>query len=334
MANFLTTKKLADGIKEYIEDLVDDLGSDGKSTGLGIIRLGEDPSDVAYEKSIEKYAESVGINTFFYRVDKDIDEDDFIELIEDINEDEEIDGLLIFRPLPEQIDPDLIKEAVMPLKDIDGISGTSISLLYDTPMEVEDEIMPSWLGAGFPPCTAEACMLILDRYNIDPAGKKAVVIGRSNVIGKPISLMLLNRDATVTICHTKTEDLPSITKEADILVVSTGRPESIGEKYVSPGQTVIDVGIHVKPDGSMCGDVDFDAVEAIVENITPVPGGVGGLTTALLVKHVVDASLRFFIIENEIDLNDEGYDQGVPLEDSGLEIKGKVIKFNRPEDDN
>ncbi len=332
MANLLTTKQLANDIKGYIMDVADDLGSDGKPTGLGIIRLGSDPSDIAYEKSIEKYAEEVGINTFFYRVDKNIEEDDFIEMLEEINDDEEIDGILIFKPLPEQIDPDILKEAIMPFKDIDGISGTSIALLYGNAIEAEKEIMPSWLGAGFPPCTPEACMLILDQYNIDPAGKKAVVIGRSDVVGKPIAMMLLNRDATVTICHTKTENLADITKDADILIVSTGKPESIGETFVSPGQTVIDVGIHVKPDGKMCGDVKFDEVEPIVENITPVPGGVGGLTTALLVKHAVDAAMRFFIIENEIDLEEDGYDPRESL-DNGLEIKGKVINFNRPEDD-
>lgn len=333
MANLLTTKELAENIKEYIIDVSDDLAGDGKPTGLGIVRLGANPSDIAYERSIENYAESLGINTHFYRVDEDIEEDDFIELMEEINEDEEIDGVLVFRPLPEQIDEDLLKETLMPLKDIDGISGTSIALLYDTEVEPEDEIMPSWLGAGFPPCTPEACMLILDKYGIDPAGKNAVIIGRSNVVGKPISMMLLNRDATVTICHTKTKNLKKIAKEADILVVATGKPESIGEDYVSSGQTVIDVGIHMKPDGKMCGDVRFDEVEPIVENITPVPGGVGGLTTALLVKHAVDASMRFFIIENEIDFEEDEYDPSESLEGKELEIKGKVIKFNRPGDD-
>ena len=333
MARLLKTKELAEDIKHYIKDVRADLEGDGKTTGLGIVRVGNNPSDIAYEKSIGKYAEEVGIDTSFYEVEQDIDEDDLLELLEEINEDVDIDGILIFRPLPDQIDTDLIKEAVMPLKDIDGISGTSIALLYDTPMEAEDEIMPSWLGAGFPPCTPEACMLILDRYGIDVSGKKAVVIGRSDVIGKPISLMLLNRDATVTICHSKTQNLSEITKEADILVAATGKPESIGEEYVSPGQTVIDVGIHVKPDGKMCGDVNFDEVEPIVENITPVPGGVGGLTTALLVKHAVDASMRFFIIENDTEMEEDGYDPSESLDDSSMEIQGKVIKFNRPGDD-
>lgn len=333
MANLLLTNKLADDIKDYIIGIAGELRDDGKPTGLAIVRVGKNPSDIAYEKSIEKYAETVGINTYFYRVDEDIHEDEFLELIEEINDDEAVDGVLIFKPLPQQIDGDMLKEAVMPLKDIDGVSGSSMALLYDTPVETDEEIMPSWLGSGFPPCTAEACILILDSYGIDPTGKKAVVIGRSDVIGKPVSLMLLNRDATVTICHTKTKNLEDIAKEADILIVATGRKKSIGKDYVSPGQTVIDVGIHVDEDGSMCGDVDFDQVEPIVENITPVPGGVGGLTTALLLKHAVDASLRFFIIENEIEFEDEEYMTGEPIENSDMEIRGKVIKFNLPEDD-
>lgn len=332
MANLLLTKGIAESIKEYIIGVTDDLKQDGKFTGLGVIRLGDNPSDIAYEKSIERYAKSVGIETFFYREDEDMSEEEFVELIEEVNDDERIDGIMIFKPLPEQINEDLLKEVILPLKDIDGISGTSMSMLYDTPIETEEEIMPSWLGSGFPPCTAEACMLILDAYGIDPKGKNAVVIGRSNVIGKPISLMLLNRDATVTICHSKTQDLATITKNADILIVATGRKESVGAEYVSQGQTVIDVGIHVNDDGSMCGDVKFDEVEPIVENITPVPGGVGGLTTALLVKHVVDSSMRFFIIENEIEFEEfeDEYMTGDPI-DSNMEIKGKVIKFERPD---
>lgn len=335
MANLLKTNELANSIKEYIEGVSNELREDGKLTGLGIIRLGENPADVAYEKSIAKYADSVGIETFFYEEDANMSEDDFVELIEEVNENERIDGIMIFKPLPDHINEDMLKEIILPLKDIDGISGTSMSMLYDTPIQIEDDIMPSWLGSGFPPCTAEACMLILDAYDISPAGKRAVVIGRSNVIGKPISLMLLNRDATVTICHSKTENLAEITKEADILVVATGQKESIGADYVSEGQTVIDVGIHVNDDGSMCGDVKFDQVEPIVANITPVPGGVGGLTTALLVKHVVDSSMRFFIIDNEIDFDEleDVYMADDPL-DSDMEIHGKVIKFDPPNKDN
>lgn len=333
MANLLKTNGIAEDIKDYIIGVSGELAEDGKSCGLGIIRVGNSPSDIAYEKSIEKYAETVGLDTHLFRVDEDISEDEFVELIDDINDDDEIDGILIFRPLPEHIEEDIPKDLLNPLKDIDGITENSIASLYDIPMDTRDEdINPSWLGAGFPPCTAEACILILDRYGIDPAGKKVVVIGRSNVIGKPVSLMLLNRDATVTICHSKTNNLIEIAKEADILIAATGRPESIGKEYVSSGQTVIDVGIHVKDDGSMCGDVKFDEVEKIVENITPVPGGVGGLTTALLIKHVVDASIRLFIIENGLE-EEEEYLTGAPLENSDMEVRGKVIKLNMPGDD-
>lgn len=342
MANLLTTKELASEIKEYIIGMNSSLDADGKESALAIIRVGENPSDIAYEKSIEKYAESVGMNMHLIRVDEDIDEDDFLELIDETNEDEDMDGILIFRPLPQHLDDDIPRDRLNPLKDIDGITAVSEAGVYDIGLGPEEdtiddtveagEIIPSWLDMGFPPCTAEACMLILDKYGIDPAGKNAVVIGRSNVIGKPLALMLMHRDATVTICHSKTKDLEKIAKNADILVVATGQAESIGKEYVSSGQTVIDVGIHVKNDGTMCGDVKFDEVEPIVENITPVPGGVGGLTTALLVKHAVDASMRFFIIENEDMLGDE-YVVGQPLEDSDMEIRGKVIKFDRSGDD-
>jgi len=337
MAKILNTKKLADSIREYSSGLVEDLESDGKTTGLCVIRVGEEPSDIAYEKRIRDYSDSIGINTHFLRIAVEVVEDKLGELIDDVNSDMGIDGVLIFRPLPGQMDEDILKEIVMPFKDIDGVTSNSISMVTSTPMKTEEEIMPSWLGSGFPPCTAEACMMILDSYGIDPAGKRAVVVGRSEVIGKPIAFMLLNRDATVTICHSKTEDLEEITKDADILIVATGKPGSIGREHVSPGQTVIDVGIHVEPDGKICGDVDFDEVEPIVENITPVPGGVGGLTTALLIKHVVDASLRFMIIENEFEEDDEDedyYDPSKPIDDDGLEIRGKVIKFNQPKKDN
>lgn len=332
MAKILSTKGIAEDIKKYVIDMTGELREDGKEPGLGILRMGENPSDIAYENSINNYAESVGINTFIFEVDDDVEEEQLTELVEEINDDERIDGLLIFRPLPEHIDFDDIKNEIMPLKDIDGITDSSVGGLYNAVMEADDEIMASWLGTGFPPCTAEACMLILDRYGVDIKGKRAVVIGRSDVIGKPVSLMLLNRDATVTICHSKTENLKDITKEADILIVANGQPKSIGKEYVSPGQTVIDVGIHVNDDGSMCGDVDFEDVENIVHAITPVPGGVGGLTTALLIKHVVDAAMILFIIENEIEFEEEGMNTSQPLENSKMEVKGKVISFKRPED--
>ena len=343
MANLLRTGELASEIKEYIIGLNSGLAADGKESALAIIRVGENPSDIAYERSIEKYAESVSMNLQLIRVDEDIDEEEFLELLDETNEDEDIDGVLVFRPLPQHLDDDIPRDRLNPLKDVDGITAVSEAGVYDIglgPEEAEGiedieeigEIIPSWLDMGFPPCTAEACMLILRKYGIDPAGKTAVVIGRSNVIGKPVALMLMHKDATVTICHSKTQNLEEICRNADILVVATGKAESIGREYVSPGQTVLDVGIHVKEDGTMCGDVKFDEVEPVVANITPVPGGVGGLTTALLVKHAVDASMRFFIIENEDMLGDE-YVVGQPLEESGMEIRGKVIKFDRSGDD-
>jgi methylenetetrahydrofolate dehydrogenase (NADP+)/methenyltetrahydrofolate cyclohydrolase len=186
----------------------------------------------------------------------------------------------MLRPLPKHIDDQRAREALLPEKDIDGITDGSLAGVF------------TGTKRGFPPCTAQACMEILDYYGIDPAGKTAVVIGRSLVIGKPVAMMLLQKHATVTICHTRTKDMPSVTRRAEILIVAAGRAGVVGAEYVSAGQTVLDVGINFNAEGKMVGDADFAAVEPIVGAITPVPGGVGTVTTSVLMAHVVEAAKR------------------------------------------
>ena len=203
-----------------------------------------------------------------------------MDTIRQVNEDAGIHGVLIFRPLPKHLDEEAVIRALDPEKDVDGITDGSMVGVF------------AGREQGFPPCTPQACMEILDHYQIDCTGKKAVVVGRSLVVGKPAAMMLLKKNATVTICHTRTKDMPAVVKEADIVIVAAGRAGVVDDRYVSPGQIVIDVGINVNEQGKLCGDVAYDKVEPVVEAITPVPGGVGSVTTSVLVGHVVEAAMR------------------------------------------
>ena len=186
----------------------------------------------------------------------------------------------MFRPLPKHLDEEAACQALDPEKDVDGITDGSMVGVFTGQKK------------GFPPCTPQACMEILDHYGIDCAGKKAVVIGRSLVVGKPAAMMLIKKNATVTVCHTKTVDMPAVCREADILIVAAGRAGVVDKPYFAPGQVVIDVGINVNAEGKLCGDVKFEDAEPIVGAITPVPGGVGSVTTSVLVGHVVEAAMR------------------------------------------
>ena len=201
-------------------------------------------------------------------------------MINEVNKDDAIHGVLMFRPLPKHINQKVVENALAAEKDVDCQTDASLGGVF-TGQKV-----------GFPPCTPQPCMEILDHYGIDCTGKKAVVIGRSLVVGKPAAMMLIQKNATVTVCHTRTVDMPSVTREADIVIVAAGRAGVVGAEYVSEGQTVIDVGINVNAEGKLCGDCDYAAVEPIVDAITPVPGGVGSVTTSVLVGHVVEAAMR------------------------------------------
>ena len=205
---------------------------------------------------------------------------ELLDCVRALNEDGSVHGVLILRPLPPHIDDRAVCRALAPEKDVDGITEYSMAGLY------------SCKKVGFAPCTAEACIDMLDHYGVELAGKRAVVVGRSFVVGKPVAMMLLERDATVTVCHTKTKNLAALCREAEILVVAIGHGKMIGREYLSPGQVIVDIGINFDENGKMCGDVDYEAASETAKAVTPVPGGIGKVTTAVLAKHVVEACSR------------------------------------------
>ena len=280
MAQLLKGAEVVSALNERIKADVSALVSRGVLPTLAILRVGEKPDDLAYERGAIKRAETVGVAIKQIVLPETVSQESLLAEIERINADGTIHGCLMLRPLPKHIDDLRAREALLPEKDIDGITEGSLAGVF------------SGTKRGFPPCTAQACMEILSYYGIDPAGKRAVVIGRSLVIGKPVAMMLLQKNATVTICHTKTKDMSSETRRAEILIVAAGRAGVVGAEYVSAGQTVLDVGINFDASGKMTGDADFAAVEPIVGAITPVPGGVGTVTTSVLMAHVVEAAKR------------------------------------------
>ena len=265
-------------IKEQVLAMNGKLG--GYVPTAAIVRIGERPDDLSYERNVMKRIAAYGMETKSYVYPADITEEEFFAEFQKINDDEKIDGILLFRPLPKHLNQTEIENALDPAKDVDCMTDGSMSGVF------------TGKAVGFPPCTPQACMEILDHYGIDCTGKKAVVIGRSLVVGKPAAMMLVKKNATVTICHTRTVDMPSVAREADIIIVAAGRAGVVGAEYVKEGQTIIDVGINVNAEGKLCGDVDYAAVEPIVDAITPVPGGVGSVTTSVLVGHVVEAAIR------------------------------------------
>ena len=280
MAQLLKGAEVVSALNDRIKSDVAALALRGATPTLAILRVGEKPDDLAYERGAMKRAETVGVAVRQIVLPETVSQEQLIAEIAKINADDTIHGCLMLRPLPKHIDDQRAREALLPEKDIDGITDGSLAGVF------------TGTKRGFPPCTAQACMEILNYYGIDPAGKSAVVIGRSLVIGKPVAMMLLQKHATVTICHTRTVDMPSVTKRAEILIVAAGRAGVVGAEYVSAGQIVLDVGINFNAEGKMVGDADFAAVEPIVGAITPVPGGVGTVTTSVLMAHVVEAAKR------------------------------------------
>jgi len=281
MANLLKGKDVADNIAFECNLVMQKLKGKGITPTLAIVRVGSKDSDLSYEKGIEKKCESFGVNVKKVVFDKVENPDDFYNAIEDLNKDTNVHGILLFRPLPEPLSDSFAADLIDPDKDVDGCSQLSLSGIF------------TGSGIGFCPATAEAVVKTLDYYNIDVEGKKVCILGRSLVIGKPVSMLLLNRNATVTICHSRSNDVHEVTKNADIVVVATGKMQSFDQSYVSEGQTIIDVGIHFNEEtGKLCGDVVFDEVEPIVANITPVPGGIGSVTTSVLLQHVIYAAER------------------------------------------
>lgn len=281
MAEVLKGMPVAKAISEELKARSEALQEKGVTPTLAIFRVGERDDDLSYERGAMKRAEQTGVAVKNVVLPADVDSETFFKALENLNNDKDVHGILMFRPLPKQLDGEKARQLLAPDKDVDGCTDGSLAGVFAN------------AKVGFPPCTAQAAMEILKFYGIDPKGKKAAVIGRSLVIGRPVAMMLMHANATVTICHTRTVDVPSITKEADIVIAASGQMESVGAEYVSAGQTVIDVGIGWnEAKGKLCGDVKFEEAEPVVANITPVPGGVGSVTTAVLCKHVIEAAER------------------------------------------
>ena len=245
---------------------------------LAVVRVGKREDDLSYERGVMTRCGKVGVAVRQFLLPADATQDALLEVIQKINADKSIHGCLLFRPLPRQFDDRTIRAALAPEKDIDGITDGSLAGVFTN------------TALGYPPCTAQACLEILKYYDIPLSGKRAVVVGRSLVVGKPAAMMLDRENATVTICNSRTQNLPALCKEADVVVVAMGKRGFIGADCLREGQTVVDVGIHVGDDGKLCGDVRFAEAEPVVEAITPVPGGVGTVTTSVLVGHVVEAA--------------------------------------------
>ncbi len=287
MAKRLLGKEVNEALVAALQTRTAALREKGVTPTLGIIRLGENPSDLSYEKGATKRAEEVGVAVKNYILPEDASKEDVLKVIDEVNADDSVHGVLMFRPLPKHLkaDQDEICNRLAPCKNVDSMTHMSNAGVF----EGQD--------LGYAPCTPAACMEILDHYGIDCKGKNAVVIGRSLVVGKPAAMMLMGKNATVTVCHTRTVNTAEICKRADIIVTAAGVLNSLTKDFVREGQIVIDVSMNWNPEkittkgkGGMSGDCVFDEVEPIVEAITPVPGGVGAVTTTVLMKHVVEAA--------------------------------------------
>ena len=278
MARILDGKQVVASLNEKLRGEVEQLKEGGITPALAIVRLGERPDDISYERGAMKRADTVGVAVRQFTLPAETPQNELIELIQRINADDTISGLLLFRPLPKHIDEEAVRNTISPQKDVDGITDLSLAGVF------------TGSGQGYPPCTAQACLETFDHFGIELKGKRVVMIGRSLVVGKPLSMMLLGRHATVTVCHTRTVDMPAICREAEIVIAAAGKAKVVGGDFFAPGQIVLDVGINVDDAGNLCGDADFAAAEQVVEAITPVPGGIGTVTTSVLMKHVIAAA--------------------------------------------
>lgn len=271
----LRGKKVSDGIKEYVSKELETLSFVPK---LAIVRVGENPDDMSYERSATKKLKSFGLDVASYVFSQDISDEDFKKAFKDINEDDEVTGILLLRPLPRTINEKDIENMIDPKKDLDGISPINIAKVFagDT--------------TGFSPCTAEAVIEVLKAYDIELTGKRVTVVGRSMVVGKPVSMLLLKENATVTMTHTRTVDLKKTCSDAEIVIAAAGRAKMLNSDYCGQDAVMIDVGINVDENGKLCGDVDYATLDGKASAATPVPGGVGTVTTAVLAKHLIQAA--------------------------------------------
>ncbi len=274
--NILKGLPVANAINEQIAQEMKDWK--GAPPHLVIIRVGEKQDDIAYERGAVKKMEKVGFACTTYVFPADVDNDAFLQKFDEINESRDVDGILLLRPLPKHLDEKAVESRIAPGKDLDGMSPINQAKVY-----AGDE-------SGFAPCTAEAVIEMLDYADVDLKGKRAVVIGRSLVIGKPVAMLLLKKNATVTVCHTRTEDLPGTCRNAQVLVAAAGAAKMVGADYVGRDAVVIDVGINVDEEGNLCGDVKLDEIAQTAALATPVPGGVGSVTTSVLAKHLLRAA--------------------------------------------
>ena len=262
------------------EKLIEEVKTMEKKPHLAIIRVGERPDDMSYERGATKKMDKVGFVCTSYTFPADIDNDTFQKEFDKINEDDNIDGILLLRPLPKHLDEKAVENRIDPCKDLDGISPVNLAKVY-----AGDE-------SGFAPCTAEAVIEMLDFAGINLTGKRVTVVGRSLVIGKPVAMMLMKKNATVTVCHTRTVDMAGTCRNAEVVVAAAGVAKMIDKSFISKDAVVIDVGINVDEEGNLCGDVNFDEVSQLASVITPVPGGVGSVTTSVLAKHLMKAAKK------------------------------------------
>ena len=278
MAELIDGKKISTDIKDELKEEVSKLKAEGREVTLAVILVGDDPASAVYVKNKKKACEYIGIKSLSYELPAETTEDELLELIEKLNGDDTVNGILVQLPLPRHIDEKKVIRTISPKKDVDGFHPENVgALLIGEP--------------GFVSCTPAGIIELLKRSNVEIEGKECVVIGRSNIVGKPMGVLLLRENGTVTIAHSRTKDLKEICKRADILVAAVGKPKMITAEYMKEGAVVIDVGIHRMDNGKLCGDVDFDDVESHVSKITPVPGGVGPMTIAMLMYNCI-ASVR------------------------------------------
>ena len=276
MAQLIDGKLISQQIKDELKEEVEQFKAEGIDICLAVIQVGSDPASSVYVRNKKKACEYIGIESLSYELPEETTEEELVALIEKLNADVGVNGILVQLPLPEQINEEKIIQTISPDKDVDGFHMQNVGALCTG-------------GKGYVSCTPLGIITLLKRSGIEIAGKRCVVMGRSNIVGKPMAMLLLRENGTVTICHSKTQDMKEITRQADILVVAIGKPKFVDETYVKEGAVVIDVGIHRNAENKLCGDVDFDKVAPHTSAITPVPGGVGPMTIAMLMNNCVSS---------------------------------------------
>ena len=276
MYQIIDGKKISQEIKDELKAKVADLKAQGTDICLAVIQVGNDPASSVYVGNKKKACAYIGIESLSYELPEETTEEELLDLVKKLNADEKVNGILVQLPLPKQIDEEKIIQTIAPEKDVDGFHEKNVGALC--------------VGSkGYVSCTPLGVIQLLKRSGIEIEGKRCVVLGRSNIVGKPMSMLLLRENGTVTVCHSRTKDIKEITKQADILVVAIGKPKFVDETYVKEGAVVIDVGIHRDENNKLCGDVDFDKVAEHTSAITPVPGGVGPMTIAMLMYNCVSS---------------------------------------------